>query len=62
IEDADRMGHFCLGIFGQIIYVSPERGMVAVKLSTWPEALNNDNHDSCVAAFHAIARAFGRDI
>ncbi|MEM7598261.1 MAG: serine hydrolase [Pseudomonadota bacterium] len=62
IEDVDRMGHFCLGIFGQIIYVSPERGMVAVKLSTWPEALNNDNHDSCVAAFHAIARAFGRDI
>ena len=62
IEDADQMGHYCLGIFGQIVYVSPERGMVAVKLSTWPEAVDNDRHDSCVAAFHAIARAFGRDI
>ncbi|MEM6588878.1 MAG: serine hydrolase [Pseudomonadota bacterium] len=62
IEDADRMGHYCLEIFGQIIYVSPERGMVAVKLSTWPDAVNNDNHSACVAAFHAIARAFGRDV
>ncbi|MEO0370872.1 MAG: serine hydrolase [Pseudomonadota bacterium] len=61
IEDADQMGHYCLGIFGQIVYVSPERGMVAVKLSTWPEAVNNDHHAACVAAFHAIARAFGRD-
>jgi CubicO group peptidase (beta-lactamase class C family) len=61
IEDADKMGHFCLGIFGQMVYVSPERGLVVVKLSTWPEATDTTRNNDCVAAFHAIARAFGKE-
>ncbi len=60
IEDADRMGHFSLGVFGQMIYVSPERGMVCVKLSTWPEFDSADRTRNAAAAFHAIARAMGR--
>jgi hypothetical protein len=62
IEDRERMGHLCLGVFGQIIYVSPERGMVFVKLSTWPEFTNPDRMHDCMAAFHAIAREMGRDL
>lgn len=62
IEDADRAGHLCLGVFGQVIYVSPERGMVFVKLSTWPEFTNPDRMKDCMAAFHAIARALGRNL
>lgn len=59
IEDQDKQGHLCLGVFGQCIYVSPERGMVAVKLSTWPEFSNADYLKETVTGFHAISRAFG---
>ena len=62
IEDADKWGHLCLGVFGQIIYVSPERGMVFVKLSTWPEFTNPDRMRDCMAAFRAIAGAVGREL
>ncbi|WP_299881453.1 serine hydrolase [uncultured Sulfitobacter sp.] len=59
IEDQDKTGHLCLGVFGQTIYVSPERGMVAVKLSTWPDFQNSDFLKETMAGFHAISRAFG---
>ena len=59
IEDKDKQGHFCLGVFGQTIYVSPERGMVVVKLSTWPTFTNPDFLKETVAGFHAVADAFG---
>lgn len=62
IEDADRRGHLCLGVFGQTIYVSPERGMVFVKLSTWPDFVDATLQNESMAAFHAIARALGRDL
>ena len=59
IEDAAKQAHLCLGVFGQTIYVSPERGMVAVKLSTWPVFTDADYLLESMAAFHAIADAFG---
>jgi len=59
IEDRDKQGHLCLGVFGQTIYVSPERGMVVVKLSTWPEFTNAEFLKETMAGFHAISRAFG---
>jgi len=62
IEDSDRGGHLCLGVFGQVIYVSPERGMVFVKLATWPEFTNPERMHDTMRAFHAIARAMGRDV
>lgn len=58
IEDRDRQAHVCLGVFGQTIYVSPEAGMVAVKLSTWPDFQDADMLLEAMAGFHAIARAF----
>ncbi|MEO0747042.1 MAG: hypothetical protein AAFZ10_01550 [Pseudomonadota bacterium] len=42
IPDQDRPAHLCLGIHVQHIYVDPERGIVAVKLSSWPTALTED--------------------
>lgn len=62
IEDRDRAGHLCLGVFGQIIYVSPERGMVFVKLSTWPEFTDATRMADCMAAFRAIAQTMGREL
>ncbi|MDB4558790.1 beta-lactamase family protein [Amylibacter sp.] len=59
IEDNTKQAHLCLGVFGQTIYVSPERGMVAVKLSTWPEFTNASHLKETMAALHAIGDAFG---
>lgn len=58
IEDKGKPAHFCLGVFGQTIYVNPETGMVAVKLSTWPEFQNDGYLRESIDAFHAVARAF----
>ncbi len=59
IEDKEKPAHWCLGVFGQHIYVNPETGMVAVKLSTWPDFLDDGHLHSAQAAFHAVAREFG---
>ena len=37
IEDASRQTVMCLGVFGQMVFISPEYKMVAVKLSTWED-------------------------
>jgi len=42
IEDDATHAHLCLGIFGQHIYVEPDQGLVAVKLSSWPDFLTDD--------------------
>ncbi|MEO1613479.1 MAG: serine hydrolase, partial [Pseudomonadota bacterium] len=62
IEDRDRMGHLCLGVFGQFVYVSPERNMAFVLFSTWPDFTNVDRNNDAVKAFHAIAREMGRGL
>ncbi|GAB4384146.1 serine hydrolase domain-containing protein [Albidovulum sp.] len=61
IEDRTRPAHLSLGIFGQHIYVDPERGLVAVKLSSWPDALGAERRHlkDWLAAVKAVAAAFG---
>lgn len=41
IEADGHPAHLCLGIFGQHVYVDPETGLVAVKLSSWPTFLGD---------------------
>lgn len=60
VEDATRQSVMCLGVFGQLIYIAPEYNMVAVKLSTWPEFLNNPRKINTLRALHAIAGAMGK--
>ncbi len=55
IQDADQQTHMCLGVFGQFIYVSPERDMVVAKLSSWPEFLSPEHHSNTMRAINAIA-------
>lgn len=55
IEDRDRPRHYCLGIFGQMVYVAPDAGLVAVKFSTWPDALDSGHFLHTVDALHALA-------
>lgn len=57
IEDRDRATHLSLGVFGQMIHVSPEHDMVTVKLSTWPDFTNPARSADTLRAVHAIAAA-----
>lgn len=54
IEDAGRETVMCLGVFGQMIYISPELDLVAVKLSTWPDFLNEEFSADTMQAIRAI--------
>ncbi len=59
IEDSARETIICLGVFGQMIYVSPEYDMVVVKLSSWPDFLNSELQANTLCAIHAIAQNLG---
>lgn len=61
IEDRSARAHLSLGIFGQHIYVDPDRGLVAVKLSTWPDPLGADRGylEDWLAAVKAVAAEMG---
>lgn len=41
IEDSTLGRHYCYGVFGQMVMVAPDTGMVAVKFSTWPEFVSD---------------------
>ena len=45
------------GIHGQQLYINPTRSVVAARLSSQPDPLNEDITESCFAAFNQIARA-----
>ena len=40
---------------GQLIYISPEHNMIAVKFSSWPEFSNVVYTSNTISALHAIA-------
>ncbi|HEY3260638.1 MAG TPA: serine hydrolase [Pseudonocardiaceae bacterium] len=47
----------CLGIYGQLLYVSPSTGTVAAKLSSWPVAQSAQMLHDTVRAFDAVGTA-----
>jgi len=59
IVDPDRGTYAARGIYGQFIYLDPEIGYAAVKLSTWPTPLSLEGSRETFAAFTAIGRALG---
>lgn len=54
IEEAGRPVVICRGVFGQLIYIDPEREFVAVKLSSWPDFTNPGRTRTALAAIRAI--------
>lgn len=56
IEDPRSRSLSARGVFGQMIYVNWDYGMVAVKLSSWPDFLNSHYSVKTLAALHAIGR------
>jgi CubicO group peptidase (beta-lactamase class C family) len=57
VEDVSRETLISQGVYGQMIYIAPELDLVAVKLSSWAEPLNDAFTDDAIAAIHAIAHA-----
>ncbi|MGB2303460.1 MAG: hypothetical protein ACPH6D_02630, partial [Candidatus Puniceispirillales bacterium] len=62
IEDQNMESFMCLGVFGQLIYIAPAYNMVVVKLSTWPDFLNDEFKADTQLAIHAIAAALGKPV
>lgn len=57
IEADGRPAHLALGIFGQHILVDPETGLVAVKLSSWPEFVRHEHLANWLRAVRAVVAA-----
>ena len=60
IEDERTEAFMCLGVFGQLIYIAPAYNMVVVKLSTWPDFLDDMFKVNTQLAIHSIAKALGK--
>lgn len=61
IEADGRPAHLALGIYGQHILIDPEAGLVAVKLSSWPDPLGAGGHlQHWLNAVRAVAAEFRR--
>ena len=56
IENQQSRALICRGVFGQLIYVNWDYGMVLVKLSSWPDFLNVPFNIATFSAAHAIGR------
>jgi CubicO group peptidase (beta-lactamase class C family) len=57
LEDPEHRTLMCLGVFGQMIWISWQHRMVVVKLSTWPTFLDDAFEKATVQAMHSIAAA-----
>jgi CubicO group peptidase (beta-lactamase class C family) len=55
LEDPKSRTLMCVGVFGQMIWISWEHRMVVVKLSTWPDFTDTEKERATVAAMHRIA-------
>jgi CubicO group peptidase (beta-lactamase class C family) len=57
LEEAGRRVLLARGVFGQLIYMDPDAGFVAVKVSSWPEFVNPARTRTALAAMRAIRAA-----
>ena len=55
LEDPQSRSLMCVGVFGQMIWISWEHRMVVVKLSTLPDFLDAAKEAATLAAMHRIA-------
>lgn len=57
VLDKARGLHAGLGIFGQLLWVEPQRQLVAAALASWPSARNVDTRAASYRACEAVGRA-----
>lgn len=58
VEDNQLGRHFCFGVFGQMVMVAPDTGLMAVKLSTWPDFVDDGLSGAAIAALNAVEAEF----
>ncbi len=58
VEDSQLGRHYCFGVFGQMVMVAPDTGMVVVKLSSWPNFIDNSYYHLTMAGLRAVEQAF----
>lgn len=58
VEDSRLGRHFCFGVFGQMVMVAPDSGLMAVKLSTWPDFLDPGLSSAAILALKAVEAEF----
>jgi CubicO group peptidase (beta-lactamase class C family) len=56
IEGPSGQSIMARGVFGQLIYINWDYGMVAVKLSSWPDFLSTEFANATLAQLHVIGR------
>jgi len=56
VLDAKTGRHAAMGVFGQMIFIDPPSQIVAVKLSSWPDFLNDARRLTTIRAIEAMAR------
>ena len=56
VEDSTRGRHYCFGVFGQMVMVAPDTGTMVVKLSSWPDFLDEDLDRRTMAGMRAVER------
>ena len=54
VEDSTLGRHYCFGVFGQMVMVAPDTGMMAVKLSSWPDFVSPELYLQTVTALRAV--------
>ena len=57
VEDSRLGRHYCVGVFGQLVMVAPDTGMMAVKFSSWPDFTSAPLWHQTIAALRAIEQA-----
>ncbi len=58
VEDSRLGRHYCFGVFGQMVMIAPDSGLMAVKLSTWPDFLDPGFSSAAILALNAVEAAF----
>lgn len=57
VEDSQLGRHYCFGVFGQMVMVAPDTGMMVVKLSSWPDFVDSSYFRVTMAGLKAVEAA-----
>ena len=58
VEDSTLGRHYCFGVFGQMVMVAPDTGMMAVKFSSQPDFVDSSYYRLTMAGLRAVEAAF----
>jgi CubicO group peptidase (beta-lactamase class C family) len=57
VEDSQLGRHYCFGVFGQMVMVAPDTGTMVVKLSSWPDFVDESSYRLMMVGLRAVESA-----